>query len=164
MGRDGTVHQAIIAAQFDHETSRLDDPQMHTHCVIANLGLGEDGKIGALWTAPFWSGKAAHEQIVSTLGEIYGAHLRQATTSLDLPISWQRRTQRGKIGWEIRGITPKVHREFSRRRVQVETQMDAVGLSVDASHAARQAVTMSTRQSKTERLAHDLRPEWISRL
>ncbi len=163
-GRDGTVHQAIAAALFDHETSRLDDPQMHTHCVIVGYGMGQDGKLSTLWSTPFWSGKSAHEQIVSTLGEVYGAHLRQATVDLDIPISWQRRTQRGKIGWEIRGIAPKIHREFSRRRVQVETQMEAVGLSIDANHAVRQAATLDTRQSKTERLASDLRPEWISRL
>lgn len=163
-GRDGTVHQSVAVAQFDHETSRSDDPQIHTHCVIVGYGLGEDGKLSTLWSSPFWSGKAGHEQIVSTLGEIYGAYLRQSTTSLDLPISWQRRTQRGQIGWEIAGITPKIHKEFSRRNAVIEHQLEALGLGTNASHAARQAATLDTRQSKSERLAHELRPEWIARL
>ena len=163
-GRDGTVNQTIAVAEFDHETSRKDDPQMHTHCVMVGYGNGEDGKLGALDTTKFWSGKPNHEKIVSTLGEIYGAYLRRATDDLELPVSWQKRTQRGKIGWEIRGIVPKIHKEFSRRRVQVEAQMEAVGLSADASHAARQAATLDTRQNKSERLARELRPEWINRL
>lgn len=163
-GRDGTVHQTITAAQFDHETSRSDDPQIHTHCVVVGFGLGEDNRLSTLWSTPFWSGKAGREQIVSTLGEIYGAHLRRSTANLDLPIRWQKRTQRGQIGWEIAGITPKIHKEFSRRNAVIEHQLEALGLGTNASHAARQAVTMSTRQSKTERLAHELRPEWIARL
>ena len=163
-GRDGTVHQSVAVAQFDHETSRSDDPQIHTHCVIVGYGLGEDGKLSTLWSSPFWSGKAGHEQIVSTLGEIYGAYLRQSTTSLDLPISWQRRTQRGQIGWEIAGITPKIHGEFSRRTTTIETKLAEMGLSDNATKATQKMVTMSTRQSKTERLARELRPEWISRL
>ena len=163
-GRDGTVHQSVAVAQFDHETSRSDDPQIHTHCVVVGYGLGEDDKIGTLWSTPFWSGKAGREQIVSTLGEIYGAHLRQSTANLDLPIRWQRRTQRGRIGWEIAGITPKIHGEFSRRTTTIETKLAEMGLSDNATKATQKMVTMSTRQSKTERLARDLRPEWIARL
>jgi conjugative relaxase-like TrwC/TraI family protein len=36
--------QRMVAATFDHETSRNLDPQLHTHATIANMAKGEDGK------------------------------------------------------------------------------------------------------------------------
>ena len=37
--------QKMVAATFQHETSRNLDPQLHTHAVpIANMARGEDGK------------------------------------------------------------------------------------------------------------------------
>ena len=34
----------IIAATFRHETSREQDPQLHTHCVVINATQLENGK------------------------------------------------------------------------------------------------------------------------
>ena len=36
--------QTTVAATFRHDTSRNLDPQLHTHCVIANMFQGGDGK------------------------------------------------------------------------------------------------------------------------
>ncbi len=36
--------QKMVAATFRHDTSRNLDPQLHTHCVIANMVQGGDGK------------------------------------------------------------------------------------------------------------------------
>ena len=36
--------QKMVAANFRHDTSRNLDPQLHTHCVIANMVQGGDGK------------------------------------------------------------------------------------------------------------------------
>ncbi len=33
----------ILAATFRHETSREQDPQLHTHCVVINATQMEDG-------------------------------------------------------------------------------------------------------------------------
>jgi conjugative relaxase-like TrwC/TraI family protein len=38
----------LVAAAFRHRTSRAGDPQLHTHVLVANLGLGPDGRWSAL--------------------------------------------------------------------------------------------------------------------
>ncbi len=38
----------LLAAGFRHRTSRVWDPQLHTHVLVANLGRGPDGRWSAL--------------------------------------------------------------------------------------------------------------------
>jgi hypothetical protein len=38
----------LVAAGFRHRTSRVGDPQLHTHVLVANLGRGTDGRWSAL--------------------------------------------------------------------------------------------------------------------
>jgi conjugative relaxase-like TrwC/TraI family protein len=40
--------EGLVAAAFRHRTSRAGDPQLHTHVLVANLGLGTDGRWSAL--------------------------------------------------------------------------------------------------------------------
>ena len=50
-GRAGAVvHQTggLVAAAFRHRTSRMGDPQLHTHVLVANLGRGPDARWSAL--------------------------------------------------------------------------------------------------------------------
>ena len=54
----------ILAATFRHETSREQDPQLHTHCVVINATQMEDGKWQSL----------SNEEVLNNqklLGEIY---------------------------------------------------------------------------------------------
>jgi conjugative relaxase-like TrwC/TraI family protein len=53
-------HQAgILAALFEHATSRALDPQLHTHALLMNLGIMEDGRVRALVHTEFFSRKMA---------------------------------------------------------------------------------------------------------
>ena len=36
--------QKMVAATFRYDTSRNLNPQLHTHCVVANMVRGGDGK------------------------------------------------------------------------------------------------------------------------
>ena len=47
----------LIAATFEHSTSRAQDAQLHTHCLIANLSERHDGTWGTLESKPFFFGK-----------------------------------------------------------------------------------------------------------
>jgi conjugative relaxase-like TrwC/TraI family protein len=38
----------LIVAAFRHRTSRAGDPQLHTHCLVANLAKGPDGRWSTL--------------------------------------------------------------------------------------------------------------------
>ena len=60
--------QDMVAATFRHDTSRNLDPQLHTHCVIANMVRGRDGKWRTMVDDGLYSGKMA-------IGAIYRAEL-----------------------------------------------------------------------------------------
>ena len=71
----GQPLQGIIAATFQHSTSREQDPQLHTHCAIANLGLRADGTVCAVDFDSRWKMAA---------GAVYRAELAQARAAVGL--------------------------------------------------------------------------------
>jgi len=99
VGSDG-----LIAAAFEHRSSRADEPQLHTHVVIANLLQGPDGHWGALDSAALY-----RHQL--TAGYIYQAVLRGELTSR-LGVEWTD-VRRGLA--EIQDIPKALCREFSQR-------------------------------------------------
>ena len=156
-GRDGAVHSRILAAAWDHGTSRADDPQMHTHVVIAGLAWGDDGKLGA----PDWTymvgGQRGSSGLVDMYGAIYGALLRHKATER-LGADWT--DPMGRDGHrEITGTPPGLIDEYSQRRNEI---LAAAGPT--ASATSLQAATLATREKKSERPAAELLPEWIERL
>ena len=70
----------FVAAAFRHRTSRAGDPQLHTHVLVANLGLGPDGRWSALRGRHLYT----HAR---TAGFLYQAHLRFELTAR-LGIRW----------------------------------------------------------------------------
>ena len=48
-GRDGVVREhasGFIGAAYQHRTSRAQDPHLHTHVIVANLGGARTGRGG----------------------------------------------------------------------------------------------------------------------
>jgi len=159
-GRDGVVEGRVVAVAFDHATSRLDDPQMHTHVVLANLHWGIDGRIGSLDGDRFWSGRKARERVVKALSRVYESELRCEVTERT-GLAWTR--PQGKDGHrELRGVPEAIIREFSRRSDAISQALEATGIG--DSHGARLAATLDTRTAKSERLASELMPEWRRRV
>jgi conjugative relaxase-like TrwC/TraI family protein len=70
-----TVHETggLVAAAFRHRTSRMGDPQLHTHLLVANLGCGPDGRWSALDARRIYE----HAQVASF---VYQAVLRGELT------------------------------------------------------------------------------------
>lgn len=46
--------EGLVAAAFVHRTTRVGDPQLHTHALVANLAYGEDGVWSATWPRLFY--------------------------------------------------------------------------------------------------------------
>jgi len=159
-GRDGLMHGTVAAIGFDHATSREDDPQMHTHVVLANVHWGEDGRIGSLDTNTFWNGKRSRERIVKALGAVYEAELRKRVTE-QTGLAWTKPLGKDRHR-EIAGVSQKVLKAFSRRRSQIEDALAASG--VEGTHGARLTGALGTRQAKSEKTASELAPEWEKRL
>jgi conjugative relaxase-like TrwC/TraI family protein len=139
----------FVAAAFTHRTSRADDPQLHTHLVIANLLHGEDGK----WSAV--DSRAVHRH-ARTAGSVYQAVLRGQLTDR-LGVGWGP-VRKGVA--EVAGIPEELCREFSTRRRQIEAELDATG---GDSRAARQRAAYRTRTGKTHAGEPALREQWAQR-
>jgi conjugative relaxase-like TrwC/TraI family protein len=144
VGTDG-----LIVAAFEHLTSRADDPQLHTHLVVANLLHGADGRWSALDTRALFRNQR-------TAGHLYQAVLRGELTRR-LGVGWTP-VQRGVA--EVAAMSPRLVREFSRRRRQIEARLEATGGS--GARAATVAC-LATRPAKSHRPVSELLAEWRER-
>ncbi len=149
-GRGGAaVHQAggLVAAAFRHRTSRMGDPQLHTHVLVANLGRGPDARWSALDARRIY----AHARVASF---VYQAVLRGELTR-ELGVEWT--PVRDGIA-EIDGVPPQVLRAFSRRRAQIEEALVEHGAG---GARAAEAAALATRRRKSASLDGEaLRWQW----
>lgn len=145
--RRRTATDGVIAAAFDHRTSRAGDPLLHSHVVIANMTRTVRGDWRTLdGRGLFDHGRAA--------GALYQAHLRHLLTR-DLGVAWEPVVN----GYaDISGIPRPVIEVFSKRREEIEETVAEAGLS---SARAHQAATLATRQAKDHPVdAGTLRRQW----
>jgi conjugative relaxase-like TrwC/TraI family protein len=156
-GRDGAVRARFAAAAWDHGTSRADDPQVHTHVVIAGLAWGDDGKLGALDWTYMLGGQRGRRRQVAMYSAVCDALTRHKVAER-LGADWT--DPMGRDGHrEITGTPPGLVNEYSQRRDEI---LAAAGPT--ASAKSLQAATLATREKKSERTAAELTPEWIERL
>lgn len=151
---DGVIEmlkgEGLVVAAFRHRTSRAGDPQLHTHCVTANLVRSLDGRWGTLDSRSVY----AHAR---TAGFVYQAALRSELTAR-LGVEWGR-VRNGHA--EVAGIPASVLRAFSQRRLEIEAR-----LAERAQHtaSAAQAATLESRRAKEYGVDPEaLRDEWARR-
>ncbi len=150
----GGVHviagRGLIGAAFRHRTSRAGDPQLHTHVLVANLVLGADGR----WSTLDGRRIYAHAK---TAGYLYEARLRSLLTR-ELGVSWG--PVRNGIA-DVDGVPAAVLRAFSRRRADIEAELERRGAS---SAGAAQVAALATRRAKDYGVTPEqLVPEWRRR-
>jgi conjugative relaxase-like TrwC/TraI family protein len=141
--------EGLIVAAFEHLTSRADDPQLHTHLVIANLLHGSDGRWSALDTRALF-------RVQRTAGYLYQAVLRGELTSR-LGVGWGP-VRNGMA--EITGMPVELLREFSTRRRAIEDELSRTGAT---GVAAAQVACLTTRPAKSGRTVSELRDGWLAR-
>jgi conjugative relaxase-like TrwC/TraI family protein len=140
----------LVVGLFRHRTSRVGDPQLHTHAVVANLGRGPDGRWSTL------DGRRLYAQ-ARTASFVYQAVLR-SELSRELGVQWTV-VRRGIA--EIAGITRPVLRAFSRRRVEIEAELERHNTS---GPAASEAAALATRLRKDRSIGlEQLQGEWRER-
>lgn len=130
----------FIAAGFRHRTSRAGDPHLHTHVLVANLTRGPDGKWSAL------DGQALYRSKLAA-GAMYQSVLRNEL-SRRLGVEWN--TVHNHVA-DIAGIPRRVVKHFSKRRTEIELELDRLGLG--GTDAARDAM-LTTRTKKLD-IDHD---------
>ena len=139
---------ALVAATFRHITSRNNDPQLHTHCVIANMtrdgGQWRSAEIGLLRRS---------EKLIGAYYRNELAHgLRKAGFAL-------RPSMIGRVpGFEISGWPRAALEAFSSRRRQILDFIREKGWRYDARTA--QMATLATRARKNEPRRAELEALW----
>jgi conjugative relaxase-like TrwC/TraI family protein len=126
----------FVTAAFRHRMSRALDPQLHTHCVSANMAKGKDGRWTALHHPTLY-------RAAQTAGYLYQAHLR-ALVRERLALEWGPVT---KGAAELEPVPRVVLEEFSKRRHEMRRAAADGGIGL-GSRSSSQAAALATRSRK----------------
>ncbi|WP_419633858.1 MobF family relaxase [Thiolapillus sp.] len=143
-GGQDREHAAMVAAVFDHQTSREQDPQLHSHCFVMNVCRREDGTFGTIDNSFFY-------KIQKELGAYYRVELAKEMQNLGLAV------ERDGDSFRLKNIDPRLEKQFSKRRDQIESKLAEVG-----SHSARASETaaLDTRKDKEHSSGEALEESW----
>lgn len=145
-GRRQVNSQSMVAALFQHHSSRALDPDLHTHAIVANATQRDDGKWVAVHSHPLFLHKMA-------TGVVYRARL-----ALNLQRAGYRITRTGRGLFELVGVPETLLNHFAKRRAQMEKWMRE-----KKAHGAKAAsrAALATRKAKREKPLAELRGEWL---
>lgn len=155
-GRDGVVDAKLIVGGFRHGTSRDDDPQVHTHLLLLNLCLGEDGRWRTLDTNNLFGSMSPDRRTVE-LGKIHESFVRARVRARGIHIDWTQPDDHQTR--EIAGFDRGTIDAFSKRTWAIK---DAVG--ADDTRKGRQVAAFRTRKKKSEATPQDLIAGWREQL
>jgi conjugative relaxase-like TrwC/TraI family protein len=135
----------ILVGAFRHHTSRNLDPQLHTHCVIANAVQRSDGQ----WRSAFF-GKVFDNKLF--LGQIYRSELAYQLDKMGYELKIK---ENGLF--ELKNIPDSLIKAFSSRSKDIASALEGYE-NVDAKLKAR--VTLQTRENKQEVSHEILQQKW----
>lgn len=140
---------SLIAAIFQHQTSRNLDPQLHTHAVVMNITQGQNGDWRSVSSESLY-------RMQRELDQVYKTELEARLNQLGY------RTEKTEQGFELKSVPEPVRTAFSTRSRQVETELAKHNLTRQESTAEqRQTATLKTRQVKpTEQNREMLQRGW----
>ena len=142
----------MVAALFRHLTSRNQDPQLHTHCVVANMTRNAKGEWRSLETT-----KVRRSE--KLIGAYYRNALAQRLQALGYAIT---PTLIGRMpGFEIAGYARALLDAFSGRRREILQMLEANGLPYTP--ALAQMAALHTRRRKVDIGLSVLIPQWRAR-
>lgn len=134
------VKASLVVATFEHSTSRALDVQLHTHCLVMNLGIDAEGDCRTILSKPFYQAKML-------TGAYYRSVLaRELRKQLGLtayrPLD---KNGRARSWFEIEGVSKNVMDHFSKRRKEILKELGSKGME---SASAAAFATLSTRKVK----------------
>ncbi|MDE0275585.1 MAG: relaxase domain-containing protein [Defluviicoccus sp.] len=150
--RPRVAADGLVAATFRHLTSRDQDPQLHTHCILANMTRNRAGD---------W--RSMEPTQIRRSVKLIGAYYRQelARRLMDMGFRIETTMIGGVPGFEIAGYPRPLLDEFSSRRREILSWLEKHGLPY--SKALTQQAALITRARKTERGLDELKAEWTAR-
>ncbi len=146
-----TGGQKTVISTFRHDASRNLDPALHTHSVIANMVLGEDGKWRTMANERLYASKML-------LGALYRNELAGELANLGYGIEKTHADGR----FEIAGVPRDVIEAYSTRRAEIEAAMAERGMGGTAENQRlAQRAALFTRAAKRDVDRAALRESWL---
>ena len=144
--------EGMVVAGFRHLASRDQDPQLHTHCVLANMTRNASGE----WRSVEPTKIRRSEKLI---GAYYRNELALRLQALGMAVS---PTLVGRVpGFELAGYDRSFLDAFSGRRREILAYLERQDLSYTAKHT--QMAALHTRRRKEDKGLADLVPEWRER-
>ena len=139
----------MVVAGFRHLTSRNQDPQLHTHCVLANMTRTASGDWRSVEPTRI-------RRSAKLIGAYYRNELARRLQALGMAVT---PTLVGRIpGFELAGYDRSFLEVFSGRRREILAHLEKRGVPYTPQAAQRAA--LHTRRRKQDRSLADLVPEW----
>ena len=150
--RPRVAADGMIVAGFRHVTSRIGDPQLHTHCVLANMTRNAAGE----WRSVEVTKIRRSEKLI---GAYYRNELAKRVEALGMAVTPR---MIGRVpGFELAGYDRSFMDAFSGRRAEILAYLEKHDLPYNAKNAEKAA--LHTRQGKKEIGLSQLVPQWRER-
>ena len=143
----------LCAAVFHHDASRSLDPQIHSHCVVANV----------TWDGKNWVALESVEMVraIRYAGKVYQNQLAVQIQKLGYEIE-VKKGQRDLIeGFEIKGISKEILERFSKRRADIDLGIEAFVLK-NGRQPTRAEIATITKESRGSKLQEITTPEVLA--
>jgi conjugative relaxase-like TrwC/TraI family protein len=148
-GRFREAASACAAAMYTHFLSRENDPQLHTHVVVLNAGLRDDGTVSAVDNLKFMRMRA-----------VLGARYRAALAN-NLYLSLGLESENIERNFELVDIDDSLNKLFSKRKRQIDDYVVASGKTTTKDRVLAQQAAYDTRRKKqTGLLLPQLQKDW----
>ena len=150
--RPRVAAHGMIVAGFRHLSSRGGDPQLHTHCVLANMTRNASGE----WRSVEPTMIRRSEKLI---GAFYRNELAMRLQAMGMAVT---PTLIGRVpGFELAGYDRPFLDAFSGRRAEILAYLEKHGLPYNARNA--EIAALRTRAAKKEAGLSQLVPEWRAR-
>jgi conjugative relaxase-like TrwC/TraI family protein len=156
-GADADRHTGnVVAATFQHDTSRELDPHLHTHCVVFNATFDA---AESRWKALQVQGMFRAQKFAENY---YYHELSKGLRSLGYEI------ENNSRDFEIKGVSRAVVARFSKRHEQIDAEtrkrIAREGLRGDLNAVRRQVAEEKRKRKIKNSTADSLRPLWREQL
>ncbi len=139
----------LAVATFRHETSRAQDPQLHTHSVILNMTKSADGTWRSLEPRALY-------QLQKQIGAIYRQELATAVRALGYEIVTGKESM-----FELASVPERAIDALSIRTAEINARLAERGTSREAASAAeKQIAALDTRSAKVQTERGTLVADW----
>ena len=137
----------LLTALYHHDASRALDPQLHTHCVIANVTIAPDGRRMALTESEMM-------KAVEFAGRLYQSSMARKCMEFGYKIRYKTGSK-GMEGFEIDGVSDTVMQRYSRRRDEIEEEikMFEAEHGREPTSAEINIIALTTREAKLKEIS-----------